>query len=264
MRREPLAVLLAATLAATSVGAVFAQGQPESEPFGWPIQEWQRQTEAAELTLPGPKVVRKGPPSSGAVALTFDDGHNAKACASIAETLRRHGAVGTFFINGHWLKRDPNRWRRILDGMETANHTRSHRKLTEEPHSVVVNQIRSNEYLHEAVLGRPMLKALRPPYGAYGDRVGRIAKGLGYDHVVMWNVDAGDWRPNAKPKRIIRAATGAAPGSIILMHCARDATAKALPKIVRHYQRRGIEVAGLSKVLQGAKTSNGATERYGG
>jgi len=123
MRREPLAVLLAATLAATSAGAVFAQGQPESEPFGWPIQEWQRRTEADEPTLPGPKVVRKGPSSSGAVALTFDDGHNAKACASIAETLRRHGAVGTFFINGHWLKQDPNRWRRILDGMETANHT---------------------------------------------------------------------------------------------------------------------------------------------
>ena len=28
--------------------------------------------------------------------------------------------------------------------------------------------------------------------------------------------------------------------------------------------RRGIEVAGLSKVLKGAKASNGATERYGG
>ena len=48
------------------------------------------------------------------------------------------------------------------------------------------------------------------------------------------------------------------------MHCARDATAEALPRIVRHYQRRGIEVAGLSKVLKGAKASNDETERYGG
>jgi len=110
-----------------------------------------------------------------------------------------------------------------------------------------------------------MLKALRPPFGAYGERVGRIAKQLGYEHVVMWNVDTGDWKPNARPHRIIRAATGAAPGSIVLMHCARDATAKALPRIVRHYQRRGIEVAGLSAVLKGAKGQRGKakSEPYG-
>lgn len=92
--------------------------------------------------------------------------------------------------------------------------------------------------------------------------MGRIAKALGYDQVVLWSVDAGDWKPGAKRKRVIRAATGRAPGSIILMHCAHDASARALPKIVRHYQRRGIEVAGLSQVLVGARTSKATAERY--
>jgi peptidoglycan/xylan/chitin deacetylase (PgdA/CDA1 family) len=107
---------------------------------------------------------------------------------------------------------------------------------------------------------------LRPPYGAYGGRIGRIAKQLGYDHVVLWNVDSGDWKRKAKPDRIVQAATGAPPGSIVLMHCAHDATAKALPRIVRHYQNRGIEVAGLSTVLEDAEDQGAevAPKRYGG
>ncbi len=269
MRSRLLAIALAASLVAGLGSSVSAQRRSD-EAFGWPLQEWQRGIEALALeaetqlskTLPKPKLVRKGPASSGAIALTFDDGYSVEACASIADTLREHGAVGTFFINGQWLQQQPDRWRRILEGMEVANHTRSHRNLEEAPDSVVINQIRSNEYLHESLLGRPMLKVLRPPYGAYDRRVGQIAKGLGYDQIVLWNVDTGDWKPGAKPKRIVEAATGRAQGSIILMHCAHDATARALPQIVRHYQRRGIEVAGLSKVLVGAKAGKASAERY--
>lgn len=279
MRTGVTRLLLAGALVVTSSAGVFAQGQAGAEGFDWPLQEWARAVEAeADLSrttplpsaepetsrsksLPGAKVVHRGARSSGAVALTFDDGHNARACASIADTLRRNGAVGTFFINGQWLKREPERWRRILRGMEVANHTRSHPRLTTEPHPIVINQIRTNEWIHEDALGRPMLKALRPPYGAHGERVGRIAKQLGYDHIVMWNVDTGDWKRNASPKRIVRRAIGAEPGSIILMHCARRATARALPQIVRHYQRRGIEVAGLSKVLEDAEGQRGKKAR---
>jgi peptidoglycan/xylan/chitin deacetylase (PgdA/CDA1 family) len=270
MRSRLLVIALAASLVAGLGTSVLAQRRSTDEAFGWPLQEWQRGMEALTLetesqlskTLPKPKVVRKGPASSGAVALTFDDGYSVEACASIADTLREHGAVGTFFINGQWLQQQPKRWRDILEGMEVANHTRSHRNLEEAPDSVVINQIRSNEYVHESLLGRPMLKVLRPPYGAYDRRVGQIAKELGYDQIVLWNVDTGDWKPGAKRKSIIRAATDRAPGSIILMHCAHEATARALPQIVRHYQRRGIEVAGLSKVLRGAKGSKATAERY--
>lgn len=269
MRATATALLLTVGLALTSAGGVFAQGQDEAAGFGWPLEVWQELVEPqpqeasppGSETLPSAKVVRKGPRSSGAVALTFDDGYDAKACGSIADTLRRYDAVGTFFINGQWMKLEPSRWRRILEGMEVANHTRSHRYLTDEPHAVVINQIRTNEWIHERALGRPLLKMLRPPYGAYGERVGRIAKQLGYDHIVMWNVDTGDWRPGASPKSIVRRAINAPPGSIILMHCGPAATAKALPRIVRHYERRGIEVAGLSTVIEGARGKAGGKGR---
>jgi len=212
------------------------------------------------------KIIRRGPRSSGAVALTFDDGYNSRACASIARTLRERDAIGTFFINGIHLQRDPDKWRRILRGMPVGNHTRSHPFLTREPHPVVRRQIRDNETIHERVLGRPMLKVLRPPYGAHGERVGRIATELGYDHVVFWTVDTRDWKSRTSVRAIVRRATRAGPGSIILMHCSRNATAKALPAIIRHYRARGIELAGLDEVLKGAKPARRESddEGYGG
>jgi peptidoglycan/xylan/chitin deacetylase (PgdA/CDA1 family) len=252
-------MVLAMVLSVASAPAVFAQSEVDADAFAWPLQQWQ---DAVEAQADGPrdkppaaKLVRKGPSSSNAVALTFDDGYSSRACSRIANTLRKHHAVGTFFVNGRYLKAEPAKWRRILEGMAVGNHTRSHPDLTSERHPVVIKQISQNEAIHEEVLGRPMLKVLRPPYGAYGERVGRIARQLGYKHIALWNVDTQDWKPRTKPRSILRRATGAPAGSIILMHCSRAATVKALPKIIRHYQRRGIELRGLDKVIRGAKAA---------
>ena len=255
-----LVVLLASAALPGGILAVESDGTS----FPWPPAPWTTGPESGPTEPAAAKVVRRGRPATRAVALTFDDGYNTRACARIGNILRRSGAVGTFFINGQWIKKRPQRWRAILEGMEVANHTRSHPDLTREPHPVIKGQIRTNEWIHEQALGRPMLKVLRPPYGAHGVRVGRIAAQLGYEHIAMWNVDTGDWRPNATAKRIIRRAVDAPPGSIVLMHCARDATARALPAIIGHYQRRGIELAGLSTVLKGARgaRTEDVPERY--
>lgn len=248
-----IAILLLASPSALAA----AQPEPTAGPLAKALLDIQTSiqgviAQAGSIELPPPmaRVVRSGPRSSRAVALTFDDGHNIRACARIADTLRERGAVGTFFINGNHLKTRPARWREVLEGMPVANHTRSHRNLTEEVHRVVRKQIRENEDIHLRVLGRPMLKLLRPPYGASGDRVGRIAAQLGYDRIVLWNVDTHDWKPSSSARAVARRAKRAAPGSVILMHCSRAATAKALPSIIRHYKSRGIELAGLQEVLR--------------
>lgn len=207
-----------------------------------------RQSVAASMPEPA-TIVRAGPRSGRAVALTFDDGTDRATCARIAASLRKHDAVGTFFVNGMHLKAAPKRWRRILDGMAVGNHTRSHRDLTEQPYAVVMRQIMHNEAIHEKVLGRPMAKLLRPPYGAVGPRIRRIAAQLGYEHVALWSVDTFDWKPSTSARRIVGRATGARPGSIILMHCSRPATAKAVPAIIRHYEARGIALVGLDELL---------------
>lgn len=194
-------------------------------------------------------VVKAGPRWTQAVALTFDDGTDQAACASIARTLRAHDATGTFFINGIRIKAAPAAWQRILEGQQFGNHTRSHRDLTRESDDVVRKQIWHNELLHERILGRSMLKVLRPPYGAHDRRVRAIAGQLGYTHTVLWSVDTFDWRPSATVSSVVARAIGAPAGSIILMHCGPAVTPRALPAIIRHYQQRGLELAGLDRVL---------------
>jgi len=201
-------------------------------------------TQAAVATA-----VTRGPASTRAVALTFDDGYDRRACASIARTLRARHATGTFFINGRNLKRAPTTWRRILRGQRVGNHTQSHPDLTRRSDAAVGRQIARNEAVHERILGRPMLKVLRPPYGAHDARVRAIAGALGYRRTVLWNVDTRDWQPTATVDSVVARAIGAPPGSIILMHCGPDVTPRALPAIIRHYQARGIRVAGLDVVL---------------
>jgi peptidoglycan/xylan/chitin deacetylase (PgdA/CDA1 family) len=206
--------------------------------------------------------VSAGPRSTRAVALTFDDGYDTAACASITRTLRSNGVVGTFFINGLHLKAEPRRWQAILRGQQVGNHTRSHRRLTEASDLVVQRQIMQNEALHERILGWPMLKVLRPPYGAHDRRVRSIAGALGYQYTVLWSVDSRDWQRSATVRSIIDRATGAPPGSIILMHCGPRETPAALASIIRHYRSRGIALAGLDVVLglDGAASPSGGPE----
>lgn len=195
------------------------------------------------------RIVKAVPRSSGAVALTFDDGWNARACSKIADILRARDVKGTFFINGRELKQRPATWRRILEGMPVGNHTRTHKNLVGQSGEVIRKQIESNERIHQRILGRPMLNLFRPPYGSHDRRVRRIAGELGYRYTVMWNVQPHDWSSDTTARQIVRRASGARRGSIILLHCRYRATVKALPQIIRHYKLRGIKLVGLDELL---------------
>jgi peptidoglycan/xylan/chitin deacetylase (PgdA/CDA1 family) len=206
---------------------------------------------ATPATAAGAPIVTAGPASSGAVALTFDDGWNRATCARIGRTLRAAGVKGTFFVNGTNLLRAPAKWRRVLDGMPVGNHTVSHPDLVTRRDPVVRRELMRNEAIHERILRRPMLKLFRPPYGSSDARVRSIAARLGYRRTVLWNVETADTYTSATPASIAHRAIGAPRGSIILMHCGRAATALALPAIIRHYRSRGIEMVGLPRLLKG-------------
>lgn len=195
------------------------------------------------------QVITSADSSRRRVALTFDDGWNASACASIANTLRDLGAVGTFFVNGNHLQAEPARWRRILRGMPVANHTRSHPFLVRLSDERVLNQIRTNERIHEDLLGQRMLRLLRPPYGSYDARVRRLAARLGYERLVLWDTDSHDWVSGATVSSVVARATSGDAGSIVLMHCGPSVTPRALPAIIRSYRARGFRLVGLGALL---------------
>ena len=194
------------------------------------------------------EVITHGSRSRPWVALTFDDGWYANRCARIANTLRAKGVTATFLINGAIIRRDIPRWRWILRGFPIANHTLGHRNLTRERNAEIRKQIAVNEQAIEGALERPILKLLRPPYGAYDRDVLRIAASLGY-RTMTWTIDSGDTKSGATTRSVIRQGSGGGRGAIILLHCGPSVTPAAVGPIIERYRRRGFRLVDLGEML---------------
>src|SRR4051794_7612868 len=126
------------------------------------------------------RVVSRGPHTRKWIALTFDDGWDADRCRSIEHTLLEKHVTATWFPNAVYVRNAPSLWRDIASHFPIANHTRSHPNLTHLSSTAIRAQIRSDEKIIESITGRQMIKALRPPYGAYNSTVVSVAKSLGY------------------------------------------------------------------------------------
>ncbi len=134
------------------------------------------------------------------VALTFDDGPDARWTPQILDTLRSRGVKATFFVVGQNVDTHQRLLQRIYDeGHEVGNHTYSHPNLalTTERRSRI--EIDATSSLIEAVLNR-RVAFFRPPY--FGDAepstdaellpVG-IASRRNYWTIGL-HVDAEDWK----------------------------------------------------------------------
>lgn len=193
-------------------------------------------------------VMTHGPRERPWVALTFDDGWSVSRCARIVRTLRAKHAPATFFINGAIIDRDPAQWRKLLDGFAVANHTLSHKDLTSLEAANLSWQIAANERVIERALERPMLRLLRPSYGAYDAEVVRIAAALGY-HTILWDTDSGDGRSGATTRSIIEDGGRGTNGAIVLLHCGPATTPAAVGPLIERYRSRGFRLVDLGEML---------------
>jgi peptidoglycan/xylan/chitin deacetylase (PgdA/CDA1 family) len=181
-----------------------------------------------------------------AVALTFDDGPSTHTRA-ILDTLRRLNAPATFFVVGNVAERRPELVRRMhAYGMAVGNHSYAH------PYrppfaSRPLREIR-DEIVRGAAVITPLATAptvFRPPGGTVSPRVIEVARAQG-QRIVLWSVDAEDWRPGTTASRIsARVLRDVRRGSIVLLHDGggnRAQTVKALPAIVKGIRARGFEL----------------------
>ena len=66
--------------------------------------------------------------------------------------------------------------------------------------------------------------------------------------VVLWGVDTRDWQ-GASVASIRRVALSGNKGSIVLMHTFPEATAAALPAIIKGYKKRGFTFVTIGQLL---------------
>ncbi len=185
------------------------------------------------------------------VALTFDDGPAPTYTQGALQILRRYGIHATFFELGGWVQSHPTLAQAVVaDGNVIGDHSWSHPNLTTLSDAAIRQQLENTIQMIQKTTGiRTVL--FRPPYGAFNQRVLRIAQSLQLS-TILWNVDPRDWsRPGpAWIQDVTFRETH--NGSIILMHDGggdRSQTLAALPSIIEGLKQRGYTFVTIPQLL---------------
>ena len=91
----------------------------------------------------------------------------------------------------------------------------------------------------------------RPPYGSFNRATLKVLASLRM-LMVLWSVDAQDYRLPGASVIIKRVLDGARPGAIVLLHDGggnRSQTLAAVPLIVRELRRRGFRLVTVPELL---------------
>ena len=197
-----------------------------------------------------PAVVRNGPRDEKVIALTFDDGWSTPRCQKILEILVANKVPATFFPNALYVKQHPAFWRRVAElGFPIANHTANHRDLTELTGAGVFQEIDRDRRIVERITGVPMVRVMRPPFGAYNKRTLRQAAKAGFPTLLLWDTTSSDTSRRKSERAMTRDALRGRNGSIVVLHCGPKATPRILPKIIAGYRARGFRFVTVPALL---------------
>jgi len=197
----------------------------------------------------------------GEVALTFDDGPDARWTPAILQVLARHHVPATFFVVGSRVLEHPELVQKIRrQGHELGVHTFTHVDVAAVSPTEVNLQLSLTESAVAGAVGiRPVL--FRPPYSSTPASV--TTAGLAaYQEVArhgyliaLADFDSGDWRRDGTGPIVARATPPNGRGGVVLFHDGggdRSETVAAVDALVTNLQEQGYrfvtvsDLAGLS------------------
>jgi peptidoglycan/xylan/chitin deacetylase (PgdA/CDA1 family) len=187
------------------------------------------------------------------VALTFDDGPVAAHTQEVIGILRAHDAVGTFFVVGRDVEKDPAALKALVAaGEQIGNHTWSHPRLLATSQEAIASEIeRTDAAIRAAGYGGPIY--VRPPNGK------RLLAAPWYfwrHHrtTVMWSLEPDSIAGIADDPDALVAYVrdNVRPGDIILLHVmyeSRGASRAALPRILEALAADGYRFVTVGQLL---------------
>ena len=196
----------------------------------------------ARVWAPG---FHRGPRTSRALALTFDDGPSNETPRFLE--LLAHDVRATFFVCGANVIRRPEIAREVVRaGHEIGNHTHNHVCLLGLPAARVRDEIVRAQHAIEDKLGvSPTL--FRPPFGIRAPGLRTVLEELDLLSV-HWTVMGNDWKWPAD-RIAARLLSGASGGGVICLHdghgtrpaADRGNTLEALRQTLPILRRHGFE-----------------------
>ena len=179
------------------------------------------------------------------VALTFDDGPNAKYTPLLLEGLRKRNIHATFFLLGeNILNNEALRLRMQKDGHLIGCHTWSHVQLDKiSPSSANREILKTNSLIYHITGTYPT--CLRPPYGAWKKDLELPVTML----PVFWDVDTLDWQSQNPESILDIVRQNVQDGSIILMHDSYDSSVRAALAITDELTEKGYDFVTADQLL---------------
>jgi peptidoglycan/xylan/chitin deacetylase (PgdA/CDA1 family) len=195
----------------------------------------------------------------GLIALTFDDGPDARTTREVLAVLKQRGAKATFFVLGEKAERDAAVIGEILaGGHELGLHGYTHDRLYSlRSRASVAADVRRVREVVERAAGRVSVW-FRPPVGFVSPATAAAARAEGL-RLAGWTVRALDGRASATPERVLaRVLARVEDGVIVLLHDASErgnrvpASLAVLPALLEAIERRGLRAVTLSELHSAA------------
>src|SRR5437762_967704 len=212
--------------------------------------------------IPSSYVIERTGDHPGMIALTFDDGPDARYTPALLDILKQENVPATFFVIGKNGQAEPDLLRRIVnEGHEVGNHTFTHPNLGEIPGRMTDLELNATQRLIESITGRSTV-LFRPPYfgDAEADTPEEVepairAQKLNYV-IVGLRIDPGDWKPGVTADEIVKRTIDKPEdknpetrGQVVLLHDSggeREATVEALPTLIHELRDRGFKFVAVS------------------
>jgi len=177
------------------------------------------------------------------IYLTFDEGYENGFTDDILDVLRDNGVKAAFFVTMPYLEGEQALVGRMIDeGHIIGNHTVHHPNLSKCSIEDIKAELNGLNERSKELYGYEM-KYMRPPEGAYSERVLAVAQDLGY-RTIFWSHAYKDWDVNMQ-KGAEYAISQVIPylhnGEILLLHAVSKDNAQALDSIIKQAKSAGFE-----------------------
>lgn len=218
-------------------------------------QSQQKKLTLPQLRLKYPRFFRvSGSRAESKIALTFDDGPDAKYTPAILDILHKKHVKATFFVLGKRALDHPAIIKRMAnEGHAIGNHSFDHANPAKITEAQFEKQFtRTQLILHRMIGYEP--RFIRTPYGALQENQLRWAANNGLI-AVNWDIDSLDWKELNASQVLANILEHTHRGAIILQHSAGgenqdlSGTVKALPILIDELQKQGFKLVTVPVLL---------------
>jgi peptidoglycan-N-acetylglucosamine deacetylase len=199
------------------------------------------------------KFICRGKTSRRCVALTFDDGPDARSTPQLLDLLKEAKVEASFFCVGERVAANPELTARIVrEGHLLQNHSYAHSHFT---NFFSANRLRAELLQTQTAIQKAtgiVPQFFRPPMGLSNPRIFRAARSLDLK-IIGWTIRSLDTITTDPGKIVARIARRLEPGAIILLHDGNIPAARlvlTVKLLLATLRECGYEVVRLDKVLK--------------